>query len=119
AVAGTRHAAPAPLASLPGYPSAAAAVAAYAAALAAQPWLEAFPFPLAAVTPVRGGEGWAVRDAEGVVLPLAGRFARPWELLALSGGRPLALFGEWDGDRLLPLGALAGGRFVSLSPSGE
>jgi len=119
AVAGTRHAAPTPLASLPGYPTAAAAVAAYAAALAAQPWIEAFPFPLAAVTPVQGGGGWAVRDAEGAVLPLAGRFARPWELLALSGGRPLALFGEWNGDRLLPLGAFAGGRFVSLSPSGE
>jgi len=119
AVAGPRHAAPAPLASFPGYASADDAVAAYAAALAAQPWIEAFPFPLSAVVPVRDGGGWAVRDTDGAVLPLAGRFARAAELHALAGGRPLALFGEWDGDRLLPLGALAGGRFVSLSPSAE
>jgi hypothetical protein len=119
AVAGPRHAPPAPLASFPGYASAGEAVAAYAAALAAQPWIEAFPFPLAAVTPVQGGGGWAVRDAEGAVLPLIARFARAEELHAISGGRPLALFGEWDGDRLLPLSAFTRGHFVSLSPSGE
>src|SRR5437660_1496499 len=93
----TRHASPAPLASMPGYDTAAAASAAYAAALARDPWLEALPLPLQAVVPLRHNGGWAARDAEGQWLPLSSRFARGWHLAALSGGHPLALFGEWDG----------------------
>jgi len=108
-----RHGPPSPLDRLPGA-SIAAATAAYATALARSPWIERFPLAIAGVTPLRDGEGWLVRDANGLVLPLARRFARGWRLLALSGGQPLALFGEWDGDALLPLSAWAEGRFVVL-----
>jgi hypothetical protein len=109
------HAAPAPLATMPGYADALEATGAYAAALARNPWLEQFPLPLASATPVRDDDSWTVRDTHGRCLPLAPRFEEGWHLLALSGGRPLALFGEWDGDSLLPLGAWAGERFFSLS----
>ena len=34
--------------------------------------------------------------------------------MALSGGHPLHLFGEWDGDSLTPLAAWAEGRFYHL-----
>ncbi|MFL5384566.1 MAG: SWIM zinc finger family protein [Longimicrobiaceae bacterium] len=119
AVVAARHGPPAPFGELPGHATADAALAAYAAALAVQPWLEAFPLALSSAVPVRDGQGWAMRDGEGGVLPLATGFGRGWELLALSGGRPVALFGEWDGDRLRPLGTLAGGRFVSLAPVPE
>lgn len=118
AVAGTRHGAPAPLGGIGGYATVAEAVAAYADALAAHPWTEEFPVPLAAVVPVPDGGGWAARDAEGGVLPLHPSFASGWELLALSGGRPVGLFGEWDGDHLLPLGTLADGRYVALRRDG-
>lgn len=106
---------PAPLSALPGWSSIAAAVEAYAAALAADPWLELFPLPLQAVVPIRVGDGWAVRDAEAHLLPLSPRFEWAWELLAMSGGHPLILFGEWDGDTLLPLSACAEGRFCPLA----
>ncbi len=106
-----RHTSALPLDDLPGYPTVAAGLAAYSAGLAAYPWLDLFPLSLAAVVPIRAGAGWAVRDADGQVLPLSPRFERGWPLLALSGGHPLSLFGEWDGAVLRPLGAWASGRY--------
>ncbi|HET7460013.1 MAG TPA: SWIM zinc finger family protein [Longimicrobium sp.] len=119
AVVAARHGPPAAIGALPGHPSVDAALAAYAAALAVQPWVEPFPLALASAVPVRDGEGWAMRDEDGDVLPLARGFGRGWELAAVAGGRPVALFGEWDGDRLRPLGALADGRFIGLAPAPE
>jgi hypothetical protein len=109
-----RHGGPEPIGGWAGYADLAAATAAYAAALAALPWLERFPMSLQAATPTRAGERWIVRDGDGRVLPLAHGFAHGWRLLALSGGRPLALFGEWDGATLLPLSAQAGQEFCVL-----
>jgi hypothetical protein len=108
-----RHGPPGALDRMPGDGIGAAAHA-YAGALARSPWIERFPLALSGVTPLRDGEHWLLRDAEGLALPLVRRFARGWRLLALSGGRPLALFGEWDGEALLPLGAWAEDRFVVL-----
>jgi hypothetical protein len=70
------------------------------------------------VTPLRRGdsrgESWFVRDAEGRTLKLAPRFEFVWTLLALSGGREIDVFGEWDGDHLWPLSAFAENRFVKF-----
>ncbi|MFN7928963.1 MAG: SWIM zinc finger family protein [Blastocatellia bacterium] len=90
------------------------AMAGYAAALAWHPWLERFPLLLENVIPLRQGERWSVCDAAQHHLPLAANFAREWELLALSGGHPVQLFGEWDGEALLPLSLWADGTFVNL-----
>jgi hypothetical protein len=103
-----------PLDRFPGATDLSAAAGAYAAALAWLPWFERFPMALEAVTPTRAGERWAVRDAAGRAMLLAPRFARGWRLLAISGGRPLSLFGEWDGEALLPLSAWAEGQFVVI-----
>jgi hypothetical protein len=86
---------------------------AYAAALARNPWLEVFPALLAGVVPLRRDEGWLVRDAEGRLLPLSPRLREGWKLMALSGRRPVEMFGEWDGRHLLPLGVWADGRYMS------
>lgn len=71
--------------------------AAYAAALAAYPWLEHDGFALRGLTiePQRGG--FRVRDAAGDHAPLALTPAEGWRLLAFGGGRPLTVLGEWDG----------------------
>jgi hypothetical protein len=105
---------PIPLSGTPGHTDIHSAMTAYAAALAVVPWIERFPMPLQAVTPTRIDERWAVRDGDGRTLPLAPGFAHGWRLLALSGGRPLALFGEWNGTTLLPLSAGAGEEFRAL-----
>ena len=72
---------------------------AYAAALASQPWLREFPAVVQA-TVVRTATGdWQLHDP-GLSAALPLRLPderRGWRLLALSGGQPLALFGEWDG----------------------
>lgn len=97
-----------------GYDTIASAVAAHAASLARNPWIERFPFLLRNVIPERHDEHWSVRDANNDVLPLSSRFEQPWELLAVSGGHAIDLFGEWDGDHLLLLSGWAEGRFVKL-----
>lgn len=82
----------------------------YATAIAANPWLDAIGAVIAGVTPAQREGDWRARDAQGRLLPIDRRFTRPecnlaWSLLALSGGKPMTIFGEWDGNALLPLSA--------------
>ena len=79
----------------------------YARALAGQSWLREWPVTLAQVVPVRQPTGsWLLaHPTDPVALPL--RFSDsdvPWRLLALTGGQPVTLFGEWDGRAFRPLG---------------
>jgi hypothetical protein len=109
----TREGNPEPYTGLSGHATIAGALGAYAEALAADPWLERFPMRLSSVVPVRR-DAWAVRDTEGKLLFLAARPEAGWRLLAVSGGHPVDLFGEWDGRSLLPLSVWAEGRFHRL-----
>jgi uncharacterized Zn finger protein len=83
-----------------------------ASALGSQPWLERFLAQLRGVTPVcdSGGASWSVRDSAGRALHLAG--SDHWQLLALSGGHPVDLVGEWRDGSLLPLGALVDWQYI-------
>jgi len=78
-------------------------LAGYAAALAADPWLDTWPAVLR-VTPARAPAP-AVRDADGDALPLHPGAGDCWTLFALSGGRPVTLAGEWTPRGLWPLTA--------------
>jgi len=109
-----RHDSPAPLDEVGSYANVATGIEAFSAALAQNPWLVRFPMALQAVTPILRSGTWIVRDAAGSILPLTRRFQGGWNLLALSGGHALDLFGEWDGDYLLPLSVWTEGRFVEL-----
>ena len=55
-----------------------------------------------------------VRDAEGGLLNVSRGFTGGWRLLSLSGGRPVGVFGEWDGETLSPLAAWRDGRYAAL-----
>lgn len=101
-----------------GYKTISAAVGAYADALADHPWLEHFPFLLDEVWPIYQGGRWFLADAAGYRLPLPRRFDAGWTLLAKGGGRPLPIFGEWDGEVLWPLRVWDGGRSRSLAAGG-
>ena len=81
----------------------AAAMAGYAAARAANPWLGPYPVLLAEVFAEPTPTGWRLRDRRQRLLPLPPRFGLGWQLLALGGDRPLTVFGEWDGATLTPL----------------
>ena len=87
----------------------------YAAALARNPWLEDAPVLLRGVAPVRGRDGnWLLRDAAGRAVPVSRRFGRDFTLVALAGGRPVLVFGEWNGRSVLPLGVGTEERYVPL-----
>jgi hypothetical protein len=92
-----------------------ALLADWAAGLAADPWLTTWPALLTG-TPVPPGaaagaaagesepasERWYLLDETGAALPLAEQESL-WTLLAVSGGSPVTVAGEWHGQRLLPL----------------
>jgi hypothetical protein len=76
---------------------------------AGQPWLERLPVTLEAVVPLLDEGRWLIRDRDGEALPLTG--GDHWSLLSLSGGHPVDLAAEWDGEMLLPLGVVARGTY--------
>jgi hypothetical protein len=115
-IAGRRGAPVALEGRLPGMPSVHRFLRDVAETMARQPWLEQFPCVLADVVPVHDGAGWWVRDTSGAALPLAGD--EHWRLLALSGGTPVDLAGEWNGERLLPLGMMVDGSYYWLAAGG-
>ncbi|UYQ63928.1 SWIM zinc finger family protein [Streptomyces peucetius] len=92
----------------PGGPCA-SAVDAYGQALRDDPWLDSWPVTLTEVVPVPDGDGWQLVDADGSdALPVAPvALARPglWKLVALAGGRPVTVFGEFGHRGFVPLTA--------------
>lgn len=76
----------------------------HAAALARDPWLEPWPATLTGARLARaGGGGLHVADEAGDAVPLL--MGEPWRLLAVSGGGPFTLSGEWTSQGLRPLAA--------------
>ncbi|MEZ5582869.1 MAG: hypothetical protein R3F37_08955 [Candidatus Competibacteraceae bacterium] len=84
-------------------PSIAAFLSVYADTLALQPWLDVFPAAIRMLTPGQDATHRLVRDADGQHMLLHPQFRDYWRLLAISGGHPLTVFGEWDGRYLRPL----------------
>ncbi|MET9796641.1 SWIM zinc finger family protein [Nocardiopsis alba] len=70
-----------------------AALDSYALALAADPWLEAWPVVLEAAAPARE-ERWYLVDRNGAALPMD--TATLWSHLAVTGGRPATVAAEWS-----------------------
>jgi hypothetical protein len=77
-------------------------------ALAGDPWTDSWPVILTAAVPARTAGLWLLTDpaAQGpggvpgmVVHPVVGH---PWRLLAVSGGRPVTVAGEWTPRGLRP-----------------
>jgi hypothetical protein len=105
---------------LPGHETVEALLDHTSKATALQPWLERLPAALRGVVPVLDGgpEGgrWLIRDRAGQALPLAG--GEYWTLLSMSGGWPVDLAVEWDGEGLIPLGVAAGGTYRILAEEG-
>ncbi|MBK8182419.1 MAG: SWIM zinc finger family protein [Candidatus Competibacteraceae bacterium] len=77
-------------------------------ALAANPWQWPQPFLFGNGIPCRNGNGWGLQTPfDHRLLPLTVSDDNGWLLLAESGGEPLTVFGEWDGETLHPLSAWA------------
>lgn len=98
-----------PLRELPGEPDWAAALSRVADCLAVDPWTDVIPLAVRGVT-VLTEDQWLLRDAAGHAMPVAAAAAVRWALLALSGGRPVDVAGEWDGFAFTPQAAAPAGR---------
>jgi len=75
----------------------------YRQALSRCPWIGRHPMLIAGSIPRPFGGDFRLLDEEGRELPLRGSPQSLWKLVAVSGGRPLAVFGEWDGCGLRPV----------------
>jgi len=91
-------------------PTLAQALETLATALAANPWQWPQPLLFGDSVPCRAGKGWGLQTADRQLLPLAVSDDNGWLLLAESGGQPLTVFGEWDGETLHLLSAWAADR---------
>lgn len=73
----------------------------YAAAVAEDPWMDAWPMVLAEAVPARA-DGWHLADPTGASLPMD--TGELWRLLAVTGGRPATVAAEWSpGTGLSPM----------------
>ncbi len=91
-----------------------AAMTVYGRAKAENSWLEEFPLVLKDVVVCLPNAGLTLRDPNGRQLVVHPSFAKTWELMALSGGHPVTLMGEWDGRTVFPLSVWVDDRFVAL-----
>ncbi|WP_448540661.1 SWIM zinc finger family protein [Roseiflexus sp.] len=96
-----------------GFPNILAFLDAYSTALGLNPWLEHFPVVLEHVTIEKLETNWLLCDGENQAIPVSPR-SPCWELLSLSGGHPLTVFGLWDGFAFFPMTAWENERFVRL-----
>jgi hypothetical protein len=113
AVVAASHRPPDPIHRVVGATSVATALSRHAAALAAEPWLDRWPMLLADVTLTCHNDRWYVLDPTGDALPLRSSPEPPWRLVAVSGGHPVAMFGEWSPSGLRPVSTWSGTRLVA------
>lgn len=84
-------------------------------ALAANPWLPRLPLVLDDVAPLVQEDGWWAVDTAGTSLPVhAPNIERLWNWMALCGGVPHRVAGEWRDGTFSPLGLYVENRFVAL-----
>ncbi|MFF9114393.1 SWIM zinc finger family protein [Streptomyces massasporeus] len=106
---GEQFAPSAPAAIRPAGTTTSQAAARYGDALRDDPWLESVPVTLDRVVPAPDGDSWQLADAdEDAALPLTPvARSRPglWRLVALSGGAPVTVFGEYGHQGFTPLTA--------------
>jgi hypothetical protein len=89
---------------------------AYSTAVAQNPWLETYPVLVANVIPVFFEKQFYLIDAEKKQLKLEVDKNQElgWQIMALSSGKPLAVFGEWEHETLTPLSIFSEGIFTLL-----
>jgi hypothetical protein len=75
----------------------------YRQALSRCPWMQRHAMIISGAIPIHYDGTFWLRDDTGRGLPLRGTPQSLWKLVAIAGGTPLAIFGEWDGDGLRPL----------------
>jgi len=107
-----------PLGPLPAEPDWDSALNLAQECLSADPWAEVIPLAVRGVT-VLPVEPWLLRDTAGRAMPVTAAPPVRWALLALSGGRPVDVAGEWDGFAVTPQAAAPAGQPARLLPGAQ
>jgi hypothetical protein len=103
---------PVALSSFIAYKSVAEFLEEYSSALALNPWLESFPVAVDNVVAGWGPAGqFMIIDCQNAILPVGITDGDRWQIMALTGGHPFSLFGEWNGRTLRLLAVMAGGNY--------
>lgn len=101
-----------------GHPTLTSAAYAYAEALSLNPWLPQMPALLNGVIPATLNAGFLLVDKEMKCYPLRVNEDTGLRLLALGGGHPIDLFGEWSADGFRPLGVSADATWKPVNAGG-
>lgn len=109
-----RHGDPCPGGRPPGWDRLDDVAAARSQMVSLDPWADRWPFSVNDVLPGRRRDRWEVTDRDGRRLGLVVEDGVGWKLMALSGGRPVQLLGEWGEEGAAPLAAWADERMVVL-----
>lgn len=86
----------------------------YAEAVGQNPWLALFPVFLENVIPLYQNEEFFLVDRDKNLLPVLEKEGLGWKMLALSGGQPVHVFGQWDGLKVELFSVVLSGDFHVL-----
>lgn len=87
----------------------------YARAVTASPWIPGFPVLLEKVIPVLHEQQFYLVDSNKKQLRLDQEFEdKTIKLLAVSCGKPITIFGEWNGYTFVPLSVFSQNRLLEL-----
>ena len=64
--------------------------------------------------PVAAGDGWRLAEPSGASVPLLTAGVDVWPMVAVSGGFPVPVAGEWSAEGLRPLTVWHGETAVAL-----
>jgi hypothetical protein len=84
--------------------------------LSQMPWAVDTPFLIQNLTPIVYENERYLKDSNDAILKVAAKFEEEkwWQLLAISGAKPLTVFLLWTQETLLPFGVLGKKRYVIL-----
>lgn len=86
----------------------------YAEAIGQNPWLTLFPVFLENVIPIYQNDQFYIVDSYKNMIPIVEKEGLGWKMLALSGGRPIHIFGQWNGQCFEPFSSVLNQNFHLL-----
>ena len=86
----------------------------YTQNLASNPWQIAFPCSLESITPLVEKGQLLLLDKDQKVIPVFQNEKSKWKILSASGGHSVNIFGEWSGEKFLPLSLSVDNKYVAL-----
>jgi hypothetical protein len=77
-------------------------------------WVSDFPCFLEQITPVIQSGELLLIDGQKKKVSALNKGNKGWKLVALSGGHPISVFGEWSGELFVPLSVVSDRRIIAL-----